>query len=221
MSQQLGEAPAPLGAPEVGTDRSQRPYFEPGRPRLGGLADPVRFDEEQAAVIAALADTMIPPGGGFPAPSDVGIVNFFGRYTAPSGYRAKHYPFVEEDSLKEALGRLGRKFLDAGTAYRTAEIARLEQEEEELFSQLRSLVYYGYYSAAEVTIAIQKEIPAGRDYHGPPLPYGYAHCIEDWDDEALSTAGQGAGYIATADVVRVDLSKLEWLQKRQPQNKEA
>ena len=215
MTQQLGEAPAPWGAPEVRADREQQPHFVPGRPRLGGLAEPVRFSDSEAAVIEALADTMIPPGRGFPAPSEVGIVDFFGRYTAPVGQRATLYPFVEEESLKADLARLGDGFVAADVDGRTEEVARLESDEEELFGKLRALVYYGYYSATEVTLAIQREIPAGRDYHGPPLPYGYLHCIEDWDDELLATAGQGAGYVATEDVVPVDLSKLSWLQQEE------
>jgi hypothetical protein len=173
------------------------------------------FSEAETKVIEALADTIVPPGDGFPAPSAIGIVDFFGRYTTPTGYRAKHFPGLEEDDLKAALAALGESFVAADENARSSEIERLEKDEEELFAQLRSLVYYGYYAASDVTSAIQRQIPAGRDYHGPPLPYGYLHCIEDWDDAALATAGQGAGYLKTEDVVRVDLSKLTWLRTQQ------
>lgn len=210
MSQEDTLASAPYGAPALGTDRPDQPHFEAGRPRLGGLAQPVEFSSAETGIIEAIADTLIPPGDGFPAPSDVGIAEFFGRYTTPTGFRAKHFPYLEEDDLKAALAQLGEAFVSAGNDERVQEIRRLEKEEEELFGQLRSLVYYGYYAAGEVTAAIQREIPAGRDYHGPPLPYGYLHCTEDWDEEALSTAGQGAGYIPTDQVVRVDLSKLSF-----------
>lgn len=217
MSEEDTLASGPWGAPALGTDRPDQPHFELGRPRLGGLATPVAFGEDEAKVIDAVADTLIPPGGGFPAPSEVGIVDFFGRYTTPKGYRAKHYPYLEEEDLKEFLARLGSDFVQGDAESRVQEIKRLEKEQEELFGQLRSLVYYGYYSASEVTAAIAREIPAGRDYHGPPLPYGYLHCIEDWDDEVLASAGQGSGYIATDDVVRVDLSKLTWTKKESSQ----
>ncbi|KWX68414.1 gluconate 2-dehydrogenase subunit 3 family protein [Mycobacterium sp. NAZ190054] len=218
MSQEEPLVGAPLGAPALGEDRPDQPHFELGRPRLGGLATPVRFDETETSVIKALADTLIPPGDGFPAPSEVGIVDFFGRYTTPTGFRAKHFPYLEEDELKASLAHLGAEFAHADADSRVEEVKRLEKESEEFFGKIRSLVYYGYYSANAVTAAIQREIPAGRDYHGPPLPYGYLHCIEDWDDEALATAGQGSGYVRTEDVVRVDLSKLTWLQSQQ--NKE-
>jgi hypothetical protein len=211
MSNDDDLSPAPYGGPALGTDRPDQPHFETGRPRLGGLADPVVFSEAETKVIEALADTMIPPGHDYPAPSAVGIVDFFGRYTTPTGFRAKHFPYLEEEDLKASLARLGDAFASADGKTCTDEVERLEKDEEELFAQLRSLVYYGYYSAAEVTSAIQREIPAGRDYHGPPLPYGYLHCIEDWDEAALATAGKGAGYVKTEDVVRVDLSKLTWL----------
>lgn len=211
MSQDEPLANAPYGAPALGTDRPDQLHFETGRPRLGGLARPVLFNEAETTVIEAIADTVIPAGAGFPAPSAVGIVDFFGRYTTPNGYRAKHYPYLEEADLKASLARLGDGFVSSDAENRTQEIKRLEKEQEELFGQLRSLVYYGYYAAGEVTAAIARQIPAGRDYHGSPLPYGYLHCIEDWDDEALATAGQGAGYIATDRVARVDLSKLTFL----------
>lgn len=211
MSQDGSLANAPYGAPALGTERPEQPHFETGRPRLGGLAAPVEFTEFEAQVLEAIADTLIPSDGGFPAAGAVGIVDFFGRYVTPTGYRAKHFPYLEADVLKGLLARLGGGFVSADTDRRVEEIKALEKEQEELFGQLRSLVYYGYYSAAEVTMAIQREIPAGRDYHGPPLPYGYLHCIEDWDEELLATAGQGAGYVPTGSVVRVDLSKLPFL----------
>ena len=62
--------------------------------------------------------------------------------------------------------------------------------EDPLFEQLRALVYYGYYSRPVVTLAINRNLPAGRDYHGPPLPYGYLQTTEPWDEDLLD-AGAG------------------------------
>lgn len=212
MSRSLGEASAPLGAPEIAPEPGPDTYFEAGRPRMGGLATPVAFDEQQIAVLNAVADTMIPPGGGFPAPSEVDTVTFVARYVTPSGYRNKHYPFASEDEFTSGLDRLGADFLNADAAGRTRAIEALEQAGDPLFEQLRALVYYGYYSRPEVVQAIRKQIPAGKDYHGPPLPYGYLAVIEPWDEVTLATAGggAGAGYIDTDAVERVDLSKLAW-----------
>ena len=105
---------------------------------------------------------------------------------------------------------------------RTEAIAALESAEDQLFAQLRSLVYYGYYSRPEVTIAIRKNLPAGRDYHGPPLPCGYLETTEPWDEETLSVAGEGGGaiYIETDAVRPLDLSGIEWVRRQQAQRRE-
>ena len=215
MSERLGEQPKVQGAPEVAPDPGAS-GFDVGRPRLGGLETPVEFSEQQTAILNAAADEIIPPGEGFPAPSEVNVVDFIGRYTTPSGEEAIHYPFVEEDDFKAAIDGLGEEFLSADSAQRVETLKRVEKEDETFFTQLRNLVYYGYYSRPAVTLAIQKNLPAGRDYHGPPQPYGYIRTIEKWDaDEATFSARGGGGYIATEDVKRIDLSKIDWIKNGQ------
>lgn len=212
MADTLGEAPAPFGAPETTLEPGEGGgYFESGRPRLGGLLHPVRFTDAQAAVLRAVADTLIPPHPDWPAASEVDIVTFVGRYVTPTGYANKHFPFAEEDAFTAGLDALGAAFVDGSPAARTTAIDALEKAEDPLFEQLRALVYYGYYSRPEVTLAIRRNVPAGRDYHGPPLPYGYLDSTEPWDEETLAAAGGGSGFLATEDVKRVDLSQLEWL----------
>lgn len=203
MSEKLGEAPKEMGGPEVAPDPSEDKYgFELGRPRLGGLELPVEFSEQQVAILNAAADEIIPPGGGFPAPSEVGVVDFIGRYVTPSGKDPIHYPFAGEDDFKAALDELGEEFISADSEGRVETLKRVEQEEETFFSQLRDLVYYGYYSRPEVTLAINENLAAGRDYHGPPQPYGYLRTIERWD-ESLFPRGRGE-YIRTEDVKPVN-----------------
>lgn len=210
--QALGEKPAPFGAPETTMPPGEGGgYFETGRPRLGGLEHPVRFTDQQAAVIDAVADTMVPPAPGWPTPSEVDVVTFVGRYVTPAGYRNKHFPFAVEDEFKSGLDRLGAEFVAADAQGRTEAVAALEKAEDRLFEQLRSLVYYGYYSRPEVTLAIRKNLPAGRDYHGPPLPYGYLESTEPWDEQTLASAGGAAGYLETEAVRRVDLDQVGWL----------
>jgi hypothetical protein len=211
MDNALGEKPAPFGAPET----TARPgeaggHFETGRPRLGGLQNPIRFSEAQAAVIDAAADTLIPPHPDWPTASELDLVAFVGRYVTPSGYRNKHFPFATEDEFKAGLDRLGQSFVTADGAGRTEAMAALEKAEDPLFEQLRALVYYGYYSRPVVTQAINRNLPAGRDYHGPPLPYGYLQTTEPWDEELLTQAQENGSYLGTEDVVRVDLSLLSW-----------
>ncbi len=213
MSEKQGEErPKVWGAPEVAPDPSVS-GFDVGRPRLGGLVEPVEFSEQQTAILNAAADEIIPPGEGFPAPSEVDLVDFIGRYTTPNGEKAIHYPFVDEDDFKAAIDGLGEEFLSADSAQRVETLKRVEKEDETFFTQLRNLVYYGYYSRPAVTLAIQKNLPAGRDYHGPPQPYGYIRSIERWNaDEETFNARGGGGYIVTEDVKRIDLSKIVWVQ---------
>lgn len=210
MSERLGETPTPEGAPEVAPDPGQERGFEVGRPRLGGLEFPIEFSERQTAILNAAADEIIPPGGGFPAPSDVNVVDFIGRYVTPSGEEPKYYPFAGEDEFKAAVDNLGEEFLSADSEGRVRALERVEKEDETFFDQLRSLVFYGYYSMPEVTLAIRENLPAGRDYHGPPQPYGYIRSIERWD-ESLFAHGNG-DHIATEEVERIDLSKVGWIQ---------
>ena len=211
MDNALGEKPAPFGTPETTvTPGRGGGFFENGRPRLGGLEQPVRFSDTQAAVIDALADTIIPPAQGWPAASEVDLVAFCGRYITPSGYRNKHFPFAECDSFSAALDELGQAFVDADPATRAASFGALEQAEDPFFEQIRALVYYGYYSRPEVVLAIRENVPAGKDYHGPPLPYGYIQSLEPWDDTTLAQANENGSYLETDQVERVDLSKLTW-----------
>ncbi|WP_285588354.1 hypothetical protein [Actinomycetospora sp. NBRC 106378] len=88
----------------------------------------------------------------------------------------------------------------------------LEKAEDPFFEQIRALVYYGYYSRPEVVIAIRKNVPAGKDYHGPPLPYGYIQSLEPWDETTLAQANDNGSYLETDQVERVDLSKVTWIQ---------
>lgn len=213
MSERLGEDKSKVwGAPEVSPDPAES-GFEVGRPRLGGLEFPVEFSEQQIAILNAAADEIIPPGEGFPAPSEVDVVDFIGRYVTPSGEEALHYPFVQEDDFKAAIDRLGENFISADSADRVETLKQIETEDETFFTQLRNLVYYGYYSKPAVTLAIQENLPAGRDYHGPPQPYGYIRTIERWD-ESMYSHGRGS-YIKTDDVERIDLSQIGWIQNGQ------
>ncbi len=59
-------------------------------------------------------------------------------------------------------------------------------------------------------LAIRRNLPAGKDYHGPPLPYGYLDSLEPWDEETLADAGGPGTYLETDAVTRVDLSRLTW-----------
>ncbi|CAN3127620.1 gluconate 2-dehydrogenase subunit 3 family protein [Mycobacterium sp. smrl_JER01] len=175
----------------------------PGKPPLGGWVPQVEFDTATTMLLNALADTLIPPGGGYPAPSAVDIVGFFRRYVTPSGQEARWYPFVSVDHIACVAEWLGADFTRSDEAARVTAVAQLEREHVEEFSRLRDLVYHAYYSRPAVISAINAQSPAGRDYRISPQPYGYADTIDDWDEELLSRV-QGT-YQCTEDVVRVAL----------------
>lgn len=175
----------------------------PAKPPLGGWTPQVEFDTATTMLLNALADTLLPPGGGYPAPSAVDIVGFFRRYVTPSGHEARWYPFVSVDHIARVSEWLGADFAESDESARVAAVAHLEREHVEEFSRLRDLVYHAYYSRPAVISAINTQSAAGRDYRISPQPYGYADTIDDWDEELLSRVH--GTYQRTEDVVRVAL----------------
>lgn len=187
-----------LARPDAGT-------HAPGRwekPPLGGWRPAPPLSAPRAATFDAVADTLIPPENGFPAPSAVGVRTFTERYVAPDGQPATWYPFLTADDLNRHLDALDG-FPDAAPSERIRVLRAVESETPAFFAALRDLVYHGYYSRPEVVRAINERLPAGRDYRITPQPYGYAEVIEDWDDALLSRVL--GTYTATQDVVRLEL----------------
>lgn len=172
----------------------------------GPSQERVTFDEETAGVLAALADTLIPGEGAFPAPSAVRVVeDFMTRYVAADETEVIYLPAVMLGDVVATVDRLGPGFAAAGEEDRVAAVSALESEEAELFAKFRALVYAGYYSRPEVRTAIAGTLKAGRDFRGTPQPYGYADVIEDWDESLLNRNGS---YVKTTEVEPVDPDKL-------------
>jgi hypothetical protein len=187
----------------VAAQRDPREAFRAASAEPGGNQVPVVLTDTQRAVLNAVADELIPPGGGFPRPSEVGVVDdFFVRYITPASAPANRFPFAREDEFKAAADRMAEPFLRAGHDGRVAQLEALEKEQPDFFGQLRALTYAGYYSRPAVLLALRQVLPAGRDYHGPPLPYGYDLTTPDWDE--ITPPGAGS-YTETSDVVRIDV----------------
>ncbi len=172
------------------------------KPPLGGWRPAPPLSAPRAATFDAIADTLIPPEGGFPAPSTVGVRAFAERYVAPEGQPATWYPFLTANKLHRRLDALDG-LAEADEAKRIRVLRGVEAEMPAFFAAVRDLVYQGYYSRPEVVRAINEHLPAGRDYRITPQPYGYAEVIDDWDDDLLSRV-RGT-YTATKDVVRLNL----------------
>lgn len=197
----LKDTPPELDVPEIVVD--PRHDWSTNKAQLGGGPVPVEFDDLQEKVINAIADEIIPPASGWPAPSEVHIVGFFARYVTPRGKPAKYYPFATEDQFKRDLETLGEAFLDEPRERKVARLKQLEDSGSEFFEQLRGLTYYGYYAQPEIVAAIRENIPAARDYHGPPQPYGYLEVTEPWDDTPFPH-GRGM-FVPTEQVRRVEI----------------
>ena len=146
----------------------------------------IRLTPEQTHALNAVADTLIPGGEGFPAPSAVDVLSFVRRYVAPQGQSPRWYPFLAEQHVTRWADTLGRAFVQAGSEARTAELRVHEREHPEVFSRVRDLVCQAYYSRPEVVRAIREQLTAGRDYRITPQPFGYDDSIADWDEQLLS-----------------------------------
>lgn len=173
------------------------------KPPLGGWLPAIGFTDGQAAVLNAAADAVIPGGDGFPAPSEVNIVGFFARYIAPAGQEPKWYPFLAENDFRARLDALGEFFVNATCERRVETLRQLEADDNEFFTRLRDVVYYGYYSRPEVIRAINVNLDAGKDYRNSPQPFGYSDTMRDWDEDLLTRVK--GNYIRTEDVRPLDL----------------
>jgi hypothetical protein len=179
-----------------------REKFAEHKTPFGGNPKPIEFTPDQVAALEAAADELIPGGDGFPAPSEVNVLDYIARYVTPRSKDHTQFPNAHEDDFKANVDAfLGRGFVDGDANGRIATLKRIEAEQPEFFQQLRNLVYYGYYSRREVVRAINRNLPAGRDYRAAPQPYGYWDVIEPWDEGLL--AGVVGDYIRTDDAKRV------------------
>ncbi|CAM5394854.1 gluconate 2-dehydrogenase subunit 3 family protein [Leifsonia shinshuensis] len=171
------------------------------RPPMGGWLPGIAFDPLEVAVLDAFVDQLIPPGDGFPAPSEVDVAAFFARYIVPSGVEPKWYPFIGEERFRDWLGELGEGFVAAGADEQVKIISDLERTQPEFFGTLRDLTYYAYYSRPAITGAINARLEAGKDLRNSPQPYGYADSTEEWDEQLFPNIS--GTYTRTEDVRRV------------------
>lgn len=161
------------------------------------------LDPDERRVLAAALDALLPAEGSFPWPSTTGVIDDFIIPRVPhAGDGWLPYPGLDATSLKAILARL------ATSSDMTAALAQLEREDPALFVAFWRLAVYGYYSRREVIAAIQHDLAPA--YHGAPQPLGYAHVIPPWDPaDALQRPRHPRGsYRSTADVQRIDLTKL-------------
>jgi hypothetical protein len=197
----LKDSPKHFQVPHVAAD--PRHEWSTAKAQLGGNPVAVEFDDLEKNVINAITDEIIPPAPGWPAPSAVHIVEFVARYVTPAGQPVKYYPFAAEEKFKRDLRALGQGFCDASRDDKIARLRELEARQSEFFEQMKGLTYYGYYAQPEVVAAIRENLPAARDYHGAPQPYGYLEVTEKWDGMPFPH-GRGS-FVPTDQVRRVEI----------------
>ncbi|MGF1646713.1 MAG: hypothetical protein ACFCVF_07325 [Kineosporiaceae bacterium] len=137
-----------------------------------------------ADVLDAVADTMIPPEGDWPAPSALAV----GADLADQ-LRHEHLALISD-----AAGTLPPGFAEASLVVRTVVLRRLEQTDPASFDLLRRACYLGYYARPEVVAVLRAR---GHDVSESPQPNGYA--IAPVDLATMPRTGRGR-YVATSDV---------------------
>lgn len=169
------------------------------------MADGVwELTAEERRTLEEALDALLPPEGSFPTPSECGVIDGFILRRVVSGtVDPGAFPSINAEDLKRILGAL------RGAEDMTGALEALEAGEPAQFLALWQLAVYGYYSRPEVVRAIQTDL--GNEYHGAPLPHGYAHLLTPWDaTHPLEMPRRPVGsYIPTDQVRRVDLSRLE------------
>ncbi len=184
-------------------DRDPRSRFRAEKPPIGGWLPGISITPTQTSVLNAMADRLIPGGGGFPAPSEVDVVSFFRRYIAPEGQEPKWFPFIGESEFHARLDALGEEFVRSSPAAQVETLQTLEKTEEFFFARIRDLTYYAYYSRPAVITAINANLEAGKDLRNSPQPFGYSDTMDDWDEQLLSRV-RGT-YTRTEDVRPVEV----------------
>jgi hypothetical protein len=164
--------------------------------------------EDERATLGAGLDALLPPEGSFPLPSATGLIDdFILRRVPEHDGRDLPYPRLSGAGLRALLALLA-DLARRAEGDMTAALDGLQRERPDDFTALWRLAVFGYYSRPETIAAIQRDLAPG--YHGAPLPLGYNHLITPWDpaDPLQLPQHPRGSYVATADVRRVDMSRL-------------
>lgn len=145
-----------------------------------------------AAVLEALIGLLLPGDGLFPPAAGLPLAG-------PVAAR------VGELGGPAALERLAAAL---PAAPGTADAARLEREQPQLFELVLKVVYLTYYEQPAVRAAIRA---LGLPYNETPLPEGYS--VGRFDLERDRPRHGRGRFVATQEVRRVDLGGLDFLKE--------
>lgn len=153
--------------------------------------------DELAAELAALCDTLLPGDDRFPSATAVGSHGVAAdRIRARAGQQGLDAILA---GLRASGGPLG------AAADRTAVVAAFERTHPDLFGLVRLALFTAYYESPVVVRAVRA---LGHVYNDAPQPLGYAMLPFDPTDPLNAPGHRRGGFVATADVRRVDLSGL-------------
>lgn len=139
---------------------------------------PYILSEEQKNYLAALSDMLLPPTGGMPAPSQMGIVKFLDEWlSAPYDQQQRHQPLILSGLKKldiDSQAKYGQNFLELTSDRRRLMLDSFAADTDEnstgrqFFKLLRYLVLGGYYTSDVGLRAIGYigNVPS-RNYGGP------------------------------------------------------
>ncbi|MGF1662988.1 MAG: hypothetical protein ACFCVG_11085 [Kineosporiaceae bacterium] len=137
-----------------------------------------------ADILDAVADTLVPPEGDWPAPSALGVGPDLAGHLRP-----EHL-----EQLADAAATLPPDFAEASPDARTDVLRRVEATDPAAFDLLRRACYLGYYARPEVVAVLRAR---GHDIAESPQPHGYA--ITPVDLAAVPQSGRGR-YLPTSGI---------------------
>jgi len=152
---------------------------------------------EEARLLTALVDALVPGDGRFPAASAVGVQAVLaGRLRDSLGPKAPSHLAT----LLQAAAGAGRDFEAAARA--------VEQREPALFAAVLAATYLAYYESPAV-VRLLREL--GHDYNDAPQPMGYA--MEPFDPQRDAPRHRRGRFVATDEVRPVDPVALDFLER--------
>lgn len=155
----------------------------------------VACTSHQQQTVAAVLDTLLPGGEGFPNASATATPAFLLDQVGAIALHQWLLPLLA--GLDEAAGG---SFAARTPEHRTTLLQQLEATQPLLFARLLALAYYSYYAQPAVIAAIQS---LGYDYHQTPQPLGYT--MDPFDPATpthLPSTPRGT-YKRTLDMARV------------------
>jgi hypothetical protein len=126
------------------------------------------FSRAAHGTLRALADEIIPAGGGMPSASEAGAIRYLTDLAVQHPDVRKQLDGVLAAVERSARSRHRRAFSRLDGARRIAILADLARTDPDLFTSARNLVYEGYYTQPVVGERLGFEFRAASEA-GPPL----------------------------------------------------